>query len=102
MKPHKPWVTNLVEAKDEKSLGQVQKLLLPDTSVHPGGQMMGLSQFLNDHLSPNMQSLDRLIIDKIKQFVLSPDLDVKSVALASLHLSQEDNDIVGTHQGDFV
>ena len=91
LKPHKQWVTNLLEAEGVKSLDQAEKLLLPDTSVHPVGQMMGLSQFLNSHLSPNMQSLDPDIIDEIKQFVLSPDLDVKSVALASLHLTQDYN-----------
>ena len=92
LKPHKAIIDKIEKSKqetlDRKSAGM---LLLNGSTVHHVGQMAGLSHFAKNYLYPDMAMLEPEIIESIKQFCESPDLDVKSMALASLHLAQDQN-----------
>ena len=68
---------------------QAARLLLNDSSENYMGQMTGLSQFALNYLTPDMIKLEPEIVDDIKRYVESIDLDVKSLAFASLHLAMD-------------
>ena len=71
---------------------QAARLLLNDSSENYMGQMTGLSRFALNYLTPDMENLEPEIVDDIKKYVESIDLDVKSMAFASLHLAKDSDD----------
>lgn len=91
LKPHKDVVAHLMQAEKETDRKKAGLLLLNSNATHPMAQMAGLSRFVRDYLQPDMPALEPEIVDRIKQFVENPDLDIQSLALASLHLAQDNN-----------
>ena len=55
------------------------------------GQFTNLTYFIKRYLVPGMDQLDKSIVEKIKIYVQSDDIDIKSLALAGLHYSQYQN-----------
>ena len=95
IKPHNQTVASMHQAAVDMDRKAAATLLLDGSSVHYAGQMAGLSRFVETYLSPNMEQLEPEIVNQIKKFCESPDIDVKSLALASLHLAQDQK--VETH-----
>jgi len=94
IKPHDAKVASLNHFRSGMDRQTAADLLLNDSSYHEMAHMAGLTQFLSDYLQPNMNLLEPGIVDQIKKFVDSKDIDIKSTALASLHLAKDlDNDI---------
>ncbi len=91
LKPHKEIVANLSKTDADMDRKSAGTLLLNGSTVHYVGHMASLSKFVKNYISPDMASLEPEIVDGIKKFVESPDLDIKSLALASLHLAQDNN-----------
>jgi len=94
IKPHNRLVTALDDvhpAMDRKIAAE--KLLNPSTG-NKIAQMAAISRFTNLFLVPD-SDLDPEIIEDIKAFTFSIDYDVKSLALASLHLANDQN--IETH-----
>lgn len=91
LKPHKEMVSNLMAVNPEMDRKSAGQLLLNGSTVHYVGHMASLSQFVQNYIEPDMGELEPEIVEGIKQFVGSPDLDLKSLALASLHLAQDNN-----------
>jgi len=87
VKPHNPTVAALTNYTNKLSRLEASESLLSDTTEHYMAQMTALSQFIVDHLSPNMSTLETEVVARLKQYAESPDLDVKSLAIAGLHLA---------------
>lgn len=90
-KPHNQVVSNLLKAQDGMSQDDAVLLLLNTDVENPIGQMTGLSDFALGYLSPDMDFLEPEAVDKIMEFIECNDIDLKSMAFASLHLAK-DND----------
>jgi len=89
IKPHKSIVTGLLQALNLKERKAVAALVLGDSTNHVMAQMAGLCHFIENHLRPNMPDLEPDIIEKLKRLAASNDLDLKALALMSLHFSQD-------------
>ncbi|HCM77294.1 MAG TPA: hypothetical protein DIS90_12990 [Cytophagales bacterium] len=91
IKPHNDMVERLIRFNPSMSLFDASDLLLPDSSNHAMGQMAGISQFAFNYLKPNMD-LDDKTVSKIKNYVSHMNIDIQSVAMASLHLTNDNDD----------
>lgn len=102
IKPHNPTVARLYEAEKAENLDRrsAGELLLDGSTRHPIAGMSGLSRFVSDYLSPNMPELEPEIVAKIKQFAENPDKDLRSLALASLHLAQDQKPVIRRYLSD--
>lgn len=96
VKPHNPAVARLYEAEKTENLDRraAGELLLDGSTRHPIAGMTGLGQFVMNYLRPNMSDLEPEIVDKIKVFTQSMDKDLRSLALASLHLAKDQDPAV--------
>ena len=89
IKPHKSIVPGLWQALDLKDRKAVAALVLDDSTNHVMVQMAGLCHFIENYLRPNMPDLEADIIQKLQWLAESADLDLKALALMSLHFSQD-------------
>jgi tetratricopeptide (TPR) repeat protein len=62
-------------------------LLRPDLA-HFAAQERALGELLERHIEPDMPSLDRAIVVRLRELARSPALDVRALALAALHLAR--------------
>lgn len=91
LKPHRPLVDALASAFPAGDReGDARDLLRPDLD-DPLAQFAALSRFLLDHLGPDDPSLEPAVAQRLWGLVRSPDLDVRALALASLHWAQGDD-----------
>lgn len=93
IKPHKPIVVALHDS--EKSTGIPASLaqLINADADFPIAQVAALSDFLAKNLRPDM-GLQFGITEQLKQLSAGTDLDLKSLALAALHLTCDRDDEV--------
>ena len=91
LKPLHPAIANRLKVKSTTLGNDAAKLLLKPDLRHPMGQFMNLTYFIKRYLVPGMDQLDKSIIEKIKIYVQSDDIDIKALALAGLHYSQYQN-----------
>jgi hypothetical protein len=96
LKPHNPLLTNNMMAKNVRDIDEAADLLLNSDACYPAAQVAGLFDFIKRFLKPDMRSLSREIIEKLKRLTENNDIDVKSLALAALHLSADTNKNVHT------
>lgn len=89
LKPHKDLITGLFQVQgivDAKTAG---RRLLNSTDDHPIAQIAALSYFIENFLSPDMSYLEPEIVDKLKALSESKDIDLKALALMSLHFAHD-------------
>ena len=91
VKPLHPAIANRLKVTSTTLGNDAAKLLLKPELRHPMGQFSNLTYFIKRYLVPGMAELDESIIEKIKIYVQSDDIDIKSLALAGLHYSQYQN-----------
>ncbi|MFQ5772291.1 MAG: tetratricopeptide repeat protein, partial [bacterium] len=91
LKPHKDIITALLQAQQISDRKSASELLLNDAKPHPMAQFAGLSYFIKNFLQPDMPYLEPEIVEKLKKLSESEDLDLKALALMSLHLAQDQN-----------
>lgn len=89
LKPLNPSVAGLDRAHPGLSEENGREALLDTTSGHLFGQMAGISRFTRQYLQPEMEELSSETIEALKAFARSKDPDVRSLAMASLHLSAD-------------
>jgi len=89
IKPHKKIVTGLLQAQNLKDRKAVAALVLDDSTAHVMAQIAGLCHFIENYLRLNMPDLEPDIVEKLKRFARADDLDLKALALMSLHFSQD-------------
>ncbi|MFC1746313.1 multiheme c-type cytochrome [Candidatus Riflebacteria bacterium] len=91
VKPHKPIISTLSKATgitDQRTAG---RLLLDDSHFHPIAQIKALVYFLQQSRLAAVQVLELDIIEKLKKFSFSPDVDLQALALATLHLISDNH-----------
>jgi len=91
VKPLHPAIANRLKVTNSMLGNDAAKLLLQPELRHPMGQFTNLTYFIKRYLVPGMTQLDESIIEKIKIYVQSEDIDIKALALAGLHYSQYQN-----------
>ncbi len=91
IKPHPRLVAGSLGADSAPSRLAEARLLLDDASAHPAAQIAALSHFLLHRLEPDMRDLEPEIEWRLQRLAASSDLDVRGLALASLHLVRGDD-----------
>ena len=87
-KPRSPLVDAMT---DTASLGDrlsASRRLLAMDALHPAARFASLGTFLIRYLHADMPSLERSIAERLTQLTDDPDLDVRALALASLHFAR--------------
>jgi len=87
LKPHNPQLLGFLASTDVTNIKEAADLLLGSDYHHPIAQITNLFDFMKKYLKPDMANLDVDINEKLKKLTESPDIDLQSVALASLHLT---------------
>jgi tetratricopeptide (TPR) repeat protein len=85
LKPHPRAVAALVRAPSINDAGDAAELLLVPDERHAPALVAALAHFALRFLEPDMAALDRAARDRLLALGGHPDLDVRAVALASLH-----------------
>ena len=91
VKPLHTAILNRLKINDNTIGDDAATLLLQPDLHHPMSQFSNLGYFIKRYLTPGMNHLDKDVLDKIKTYAKSEDLDIKALALASLHYSQYKN-----------
>ncbi|HEY4611575.1 MAG TPA: tetratricopeptide repeat protein, partial [Bacteroidota bacterium] len=96
MKPHKPIVDGLVRAQTVTGRREAARLLLLPNAKHPMAQFMGTTQMLERFMHPDMPDVEPELLDSLKELSRNNDVDVRSLALATLHFAQGEQETVRT------
>ena len=88
LKPHPAVVTGLLRGLHAADLAEAAPLLLDADARHPVAQFAGLAALLERYLRPDMPALDREAGNRLRRLAGNEDLDVRALALASLHLAR--------------
>ena len=91
LKPRK----NIIEAQagtitPQDRVTAAASLLSPEAR-HPMAQVTALGQFVKQYLQPNMDRLEPVIVTSLRRLAEDEDMDVRSVALATLHFALGDS-----------
>jgi tetratricopeptide (TPR) repeat protein len=87
LKPHKEVIKGLMQAEAGLDRPAAIKLLLQPGAGHPMAQVTGLSYFIRQFLQPDMPELEAGLGERLQALSREDDVDVKALALASLHLA---------------
>lgn len=85
LKPQRPIIQGLVTEFRARNLGEAADLLLHPDETDPLIQFQALSRILSAYVSPDVLQLPANVRGKLEALAASPDLDVRSLALATLH-----------------
>jgi tetratricopeptide (TPR) repeat protein len=85
LKPHRPATQGLVTEFRARNLGEAADLLLHPDETDPLIQFQALSRILVAYVSPDVLQLPANVQEKLVALSNSPDLDVQSLALATLY-----------------
>jgi hypothetical protein len=88
LKPHNPVIRAVLQSENENNIFSAADALLQTESNHTIGQITALTIFIKRFLKPDMPSLDHKIVEKFMKMSRSDDVDLKALALMSLHLSR--------------
>jgi len=94
LKPHKPIITALIEAAGVTSSAQAAPLLLRPEAHFPMAQFEGLADFFERFVRPDA-GFTSDVVSRLEALAAEPDVDVRSLALAALHLGRDDDPAVG-------
>lgn len=93
IKPHAPIVDALVKARATTDRGDAAKLVLDPGSTFQAAVFQGEAWFLENHLAPDMPEIERDVVERLERLATSDDIDIRAIALASLHYAR------GTERG---
>ncbi|HET7566086.1 MAG TPA: tetratricopeptide repeat protein, partial [Gemmatimonadaceae bacterium] len=88
LKPHPAIVAGLVQAQREADPERIAALVLQPASDDAIAQFGGLSHYVERVLRPDMPSLPASVLERLEALAESPDIDIRSLALASLHYAR--------------
>lgn len=94
LKPHRPAIEGQVTEFRARNLGEAADLLLHPDETDPLIQFQALSRILTAYVSPDVLQLPPNVQEKLEALAASPDLDVRSLALATLHWTRGDDPAV--------
>lgn len=84
LKPHRPVVDGIASEFRARNLAEAADLLLHPDEVDPLLQFQALSRLLTGYLRPDTDLPER-VDARLRALARNPDLDVRALALASLH-----------------
>lgn len=90
-KPHRPAVAGINTEFRARNLEEAAALLLHPEETDPLVQFQAMSRLLTGYLQPDVDSLPAEVEDDLLAFLDSPDVDLRSLAAASLHWSAGDD-----------
>jgi hypothetical protein len=88
LKPRKDIIEGTARIDELGDRETAAQYLLDPTVEHPIAQVTALGQFVKSYLEPDMRAIEPSIVESLRQLSKSTDLDVRSVALATLHLAR--------------
>ncbi|HSA56471.1 MAG TPA: tetratricopeptide repeat protein [Gemmatimonadaceae bacterium] len=88
LKPRPSVVDALARAREARTSGAAARLVLLPGERHVAALFTGMAWFLEQHLAPDMSSLPRDVIQRLRALARHDDLDVQALALASLHFAR--------------
>lgn len=88
IKPHPRAIDALVKARTIADRGEVARLVLVPDERHTAVLFDGMAFFLDRHLAADMPLLERDVISRLDALASHNDLDVRALALASLHVAR--------------
>ncbi|MCG8606495.1 tetratricopeptide repeat protein, partial [bacterium] len=100
IKPHKAIISNQLNPSEIRTRSQGLRLLAAGDGSHPMAEFSSLSTFIERFLMPDMPTLDPEIVERLQEITNSPDLDLKALALSSLHLAQDNNTAIHNYLAD--
>jgi len=84
-KPHEIAVAGLLASSAVTPVDDATRLLLEPHSQNPTAQVAGMSRWLDRFGAPDLNVLPDLAESRLRELAKSPDLDVRAMALATLH-----------------
>ena len=90
LKPHRPLVEGLNNEFRARNLTEAAQLLLHPEETDPLAQFQAMSRILTGYLRPDVDTLPAPVEANLLALLESPDLDIRSLAAASLHWSRGD------------
>ena len=88
LKPHPAAVEGLLAAAGTTDRALAARLLLAPGAGRPIAQFAGLAEFFERFLEPEMPVLERDAVERLERLAADADVDVRALALASLHLAR--------------
>lgn len=85
VKPHRPTVAGLAGEFRARTLADAGALLLHPEETDPLIQFQALGRLLSGYLQPDRDSLPADLEGALRSLAVDPDLDLRSLAAASLH-----------------
>jgi len=85
IKPHNPAVDSLLKAAATPDGKTAAALLVARSEKQPLAQASGLISFIKRFVHPNMD-VEPLVVNQLKAFAESEDVDLKALGLTALHL----------------
>jgi tetratricopeptide (TPR) repeat protein len=87
VKPLKTVIAGLLQAEAGLDRPAAIKMLLQPGAKHPMAQAAALAHFIRNFLQPDMSGVEPELAERLQALSREDDLDVKALALASLHLA---------------
>lgn len=88
LKPHRPLIEGLATEFRARNSAEAGELLLRPDETDPLAQFQGLSRLLTGYLQPDVDELPAAVESRLLELTTNPDIDVRSLAAASLHWSR--------------
>jgi Flp pilus assembly protein TadD len=85
LRPHRPLVQGQVDELRARNLTEAAELLLHPSELDPLIQFQAASTLLTGYLPPDAVEPPPMVVERLRALAAGPDLDVKALALASLH-----------------
>ena len=91
LRPHRPLVQGQVDELRARNVTEAAALLIHPDEVDPPIQFQALSRLLTGYLNPDDGTLPAGVVAGLAALAAGPDLDVRALALASLHWARGDD-----------
>ncbi len=92
LKPHETAVAGVLAARGVSDIKTASALLVRPTSGNATAQVAGLAQWLESFGTADMASLPSSLDEALRTMTASSDIDVRALALATLHLTRGRDD----------
>jgi len=93
LRPHRPLVQGQIDELRAHNVTEAGELLLRPDQTDPLVQFKALSRLLTGYLAPDAD-LPASVLTRLEELAANPDLDVRALALASLHWARGDDPAV--------
>lgn len=94
LRPHRPLIQGQVDELRARNVTEAAGLLLHPEQVDPLVQFQALSRLLTGYLNPDDGTLPTSVVEGLTALTTNADLDVRALALASLHWVRGDDPAV--------